>query len=543
MTVLPPDTKDFQTSAQYHNLYSQTDVNKHFTSGDQTTDNKLYIDGDNLSASVSVKLLGSSDYEGGLKTLEINDDYTNFANNVSYVSAKMLRDGQDVSTDWTFENKDGHVIATAKDPVQIVAGTYTLQPTWMINTDLASGTVLTNNGSITVNDSTGKVPPVNVPVYKPTDDKHWVEGNSVVDNKTYINDDTVHGRINMSLPDPTQLANPLSEVSVTDDYSQAVKYLDYDSASVQENVKSAQAQVTKDTNKLSDLKQNLTDLQNAPALLAKAQQAVKDAQAQVDSANQALADAKAKLTPLANAVQSANDALAAAQQKLASAKAKQQTAEANLAAAKEALKSDAEKYANKVVINPINLTEGDQLPEPQIANSLVIPVNLHSATNKTLMVLAATGNSSAADLPAGTTATWANRAQVLADIQHAGNYTEDVLVTFPDGSSAIVKANVKVAAKNAASFVTPGNDSQSAGQTNTNGSTTNTVNSNVAFSGNGTSSIVSNNVEVTTSNQTSAKQNADAKTLPQTGNNNSAAIVGLGLVSAFVGLLGLRKFN
>ena len=244
MTVLPPDTKDFQTSAQYHNLYSQTDVNKHFTSGDQTTDNKLYIDGDNLSASVSVKLLGSSDYEGGLKTLEINDDYTNFANNVSYVSAKMLRDGQDVSTDWTFENKDGHVIATAKDPVQIVAGTYTLQPTWMINTDLASGTVLTNNGSITVNDSTGKVPPVNVPVYKPTDDKHWVEGNSVVDNKTYINDDTVHGRINMSLPDPTQLANPLSEVSVTDDYSQAVKYLDYDSASVQENGKDVTDQYT-----------------------------------------------------------------------------------------------------------------------------------------------------------------------------------------------------------------------------------------------------------------------------------------------------------
>lgn len=244
MTVLPPDTKDFQTSAQYHNLYSQTDVNKHFTSGDQTTDNKLYIDGDNLSASVSVKLLGSSDYEGGLKTLEINDDYTNFANNVSYVSAKMLRDGQDVSTDWTFENKDGHVIATAKDPGQIVAGTYTLQPTWTINTDLASGTVLTNNGSVTVNDSTGKVPPVNVPVYKPTDDKHWVEGNSVVDNKTYINDDTVHGRINMSLPDPTQLANPLSEVSVTDDYSQAVKYLDYDSASVQENGKDVTDQYT-----------------------------------------------------------------------------------------------------------------------------------------------------------------------------------------------------------------------------------------------------------------------------------------------------------
>ena len=178
-----------------------------------------------------------------------------------------------------------------------------------------------------------------------------------------------------------------------------------------------------------------------------------------------------------------------------------------------------------------------------MANSLVIPVNLHSATNKTLMVLAATGNGSAADLPAGTTATWANRAQVLADIQHAGNYTEDVLVTFPDGSSAIVKANVKVAAKNAASFVTPGNDIQSASQTATNGSTTNTVNGKIAFNDNGTSSVVSNNVESTTSNQTSAKKNADANTLPQTGNNNSAAIVGLGLVSAFAGLLGLRKFN
>lgn len=244
MIVTPPQPQSFPVTVQYHNLYSQTDVNKHFTSGDQTTDNKLYIDGDSLSASVSVKLLGSSDYEGGLKTLEINDDYTNFANNVSYVSAKMLRDGQDVSSDWTFENKDGHVIATAKNPGQIVAGTYTLQPTWKINTDLASGTALTNNGSVTVNDSTGKVPPVEVPVYKPTDDKHWVEGNSAVDNKTYINGDTVHGRINMSLPDPTQLANPLSEVSVTDDYSQAVKYLDYASASVQENGKDVTNQYT-----------------------------------------------------------------------------------------------------------------------------------------------------------------------------------------------------------------------------------------------------------------------------------------------------------
>ena len=182
-----------------------------------------------------------------------------------------------------------------------------------------------------------------------------------------------------------------------------------------------------------------------------------------------------------------------------------------------------------------------------MANSLVIPVNLHSAANKTLMVLAATGNDSAADLPAGTTATWDNRAQVLADIQHAGNYTEDVLVSFPDGSSAIVKANVKVAAKNTASFVTPGDDSHSAGQaTNSTSTTTGSAKGNVGFAGNGTSNSASNGVSfdgsVATSQQTSAKKN-DAKTLPQTGNNNSVAIVGLGLVSAFAGLLGLRKFN
>lgn len=241
MRVTPPPTViPGDDSAQYHNLFSQTNVQKHYSENNIQTDNKLYIAGDTAHADVSIKLLNASDYEGGLSKLSFDDDYTNFASHakVNVDQSKVTHDGQDVTSDFTItDNGNGHVTATAKDPSEFTAGTYTFTPSWTINTDTATNTILKNQGSITVNTSTGEVPPVEVPVYKPDPSKHFQEGKKVVDSMTYISGDTAHGWINVPLPDPDQLAKPLTEFSITDDFSKSAKYLSYDSSQVLVNGK------------------------------------------------------------------------------------------------------------------------------------------------------------------------------------------------------------------------------------------------------------------------------------------------------------------
>lgn len=241
MRVTPPSPNlNPEHEAQYHNLFSQTDVQKHYSENNIQTDNKLYIAGDTAHADVSVKLLNASDYEGGLNKLSFDDDYSNFASHakVNVDQSKVTHDGQDITSDFTItDNGNGHVTATAKDPSKFTAGIYTFTPSWTINTDTATDTILKNQGSITVNTSTGEVPPVQVPVYKPDPSKHFQEGKKVVDSMTYISGDTAHGWINVPLPDPDELAKPLTEFSITDNFSKSAKYLSYDSSQVLVNGK------------------------------------------------------------------------------------------------------------------------------------------------------------------------------------------------------------------------------------------------------------------------------------------------------------------
>ena len=241
MRVTPPSPNlNPEHEAQYHNLFSQTDVQKHYSENNIQTDNKLYIAGDTAHADVSVKLLNASDYEGGLSKLSFDDDYSNFASHakVNVDQSKVTHDGQDVTSNFTItDNGNGHVTATAKDPSKFTAGIYTFTPSWTINTDTATDTILKNQGSITVNTSTGEVPPVEVPVYKPDPSKHFQEGKKVVDSMTYISGDTAHGYINVPLPDPDELAKPLTEFSITDNFSKSAKYLSYDSSQVLVNGK------------------------------------------------------------------------------------------------------------------------------------------------------------------------------------------------------------------------------------------------------------------------------------------------------------------
>ncbi|MCC4514003.1 Rib/alpha-like domain-containing protein, partial [Limosilactobacillus reuteri] len=184
---------------------------------------------------------------------------------------------------------------------------------------------------------------------------------------------------------------------------------------------------------------------NAPAKLAAAKQAA-------SQAAQVLADAKAELQKQQDALAPFTEAIKAAQAKVATAQktvdqANQAVKEAqsNLDQANnklaDAKMTDAQRYGKEVVVNPVSLTAGDQVPSPKLANALTLNDN-----NGFAVVI---NNGTAAELPAGTTAQWANEVQVQADANNAGSYTEDVLVTFPDGSQTTVKAGMNIAAKKA----------------------------------------------------------------------------------------------
>lgn len=129
------------------------------------------------------------------------------------------------------ENSNGSL----SNPPENNGGNVSLDVDYEINKDVQSGTVLENHGSGTINNETVPTNNPNLVTYKQNTDKHWVEGSQQVDDKVYINGAVAYAVVTSSLPDPTTLAEPLSFVSVTDDYSQFASLVDVKSIRVLEN--------------------------------------------------------------------------------------------------------------------------------------------------------------------------------------------------------------------------------------------------------------------------------------------------------------------
>ena len=221
--------------------YKQT-ADKHWTEGSQDVDGKVYVSGDEAQADVSMSLPDPSALAKALTKVEVVDDYSSFADKVDYKDAKVYENGVDATSEYTIVNKDGKVTATRKDASKAPKGTVDLHVTWTIHSDVENGTELTNNGSGTINNETVKTPSRKVTVYTQDADKHWVEGDQTVDNKTYVDGDEAHGRVTMSLPDPSTLAKPLSDVTLVDDYTDFMDKVTYESAQVIENGKDMTAE-------------------------------------------------------------------------------------------------------------------------------------------------------------------------------------------------------------------------------------------------------------------------------------------------------------
>ena len=221
----------------------------------------------------------------------------------------------------------------------------------------------------------------------------------------------------------------------------ALKDAQDDLATKQTAVKTAQDQEQADRDQLAKLQQQLADYQNTSVLVQAAQDKLAQAQQDLATKQAALKDAKDDLTTKQTALKEAQDNLDQAQAKLATAQANKDQADQELAEAIEAAKTNAEKFGDQVVVNPVNVTEGaKELPELTLANPQALPVS-----HNTMALFARVAQSLTA-LPYGTTVAWNDATKALADMQKAGQYTEQALVTFPDGTTKVVDFKLTVTA-------------------------------------------------------------------------------------------------
>ena len=213
------------------------DTSKHWVEGSQVVDDKTYINEDMVHGQVTMTLPNKDSLAKALTDVTLVDDYSDYANKVSYVNAQVFENNTDVTSQYNITNTGNKITATRKNPGATPSGSVRLVANFKLNSNLPSGTKLINRGSGRINNNTVNTNEAKILTYVQSTDKHWVEGSQKVDGKTYIDGDTIHGQVTMSLPDKNTLAKALSTVQVIDDYSKFAKMVDYKSAQVLENGK------------------------------------------------------------------------------------------------------------------------------------------------------------------------------------------------------------------------------------------------------------------------------------------------------------------
>lgn len=312
-------------------------------------------------------------------------------------------------------------------------------------------------------------------------------------------------------------------------------------------VSDAQAALNQDKQQLASLQKNLTDLQNAPQILQAAKDKLAKDQANLQSAQTKLANEQAtqdsldaKVTDAQGKVNSAKKALANAQSALAAAQAQLTSAQDHYAL----VHSDSYKYGKNVRVKTTTMQAGAALPDPVIDSGVIL--NGNGSANGVFVSLASVDTNT---LPAGTRASWANRSKALADSQNAGTYSEDVLITFPDGTTTTVKGELMVSPRPA----TPRDTALDGGYHIVNGQVVDANGNPVAgWYVNSQGQMVSPDGTVvnlpasgiTTTSATAVNSGQQTKTLPQTSNANNSlkelGFISLAIASA-LSLFGLGK--
>ena len=196
-------------------------------------------------------------------------------------------------------------------------------------------------------------------------------------------------------------------------------------------------------NKLKSLQDAQSKVQHQSTVSVDQNKAVKDADSKLQAANKALKDAQAKLSQANTDLKNAKAKAEQTAKDLKAAQTKAMETKAALQKAKDALITDAKVYGKSVSLKPIvTIHVGDPAPVVEIANPM--------AKDPTQSLIASAflkmASSKLDTIPEGTKADWADAKKVANDIKNAGNYTEDITVTFPDSSTTKLSAELPVLA-------------------------------------------------------------------------------------------------
>lgn len=235
----------------------------------------------------------------------------------------------------------------------------------------------------------------------------------------------------------------------------ALEKANADVKNAQDAVQTAQAKA-KDANAKVDaikakLAKNNKAASDAETKLNQTKQALQVAQSKKDDADKALSKAQATLKNKQDALkkaqadaQTAAQNLKNAQDAVKKAQAHEQNTQAALAKAKAGLITDNKVYGESVAIKDqtIHISETSKLVDPQITNPMAADPTQNLVMGAFLQMAA----SKLDTIPTGTTASWNDLNKLNGDANTVGDHSEDVLVTFPDGSTTTVKMNLHVLA-------------------------------------------------------------------------------------------------
>ena len=189
--------------------------------------------------------------------------------------------------------------------------------------------------------------------------------------------------------------------------------------------------LSNDRNQLATAQSALDALQRGTGATPAQIQVMHERQSDLTNAINNLTSAQNRLDELNAALTSANSQVAADSAAVSAAQDANTSAQSALSAAQTAYDNDdANTYAADiqfadVTVNVGDVTDVNNLPAPQITNSLIAP-------QPSAFMILARGTS----IPAGTTARWTNPQQVVDDMQVPGDHVEQIDIYFPDGSIA-----------------------------------------------------------------------------------------------------------
>ncbi|WP_251913470.1 LPXTG cell wall anchor domain-containing protein [Lactiplantibacillus plantarum] len=220
------------------------EANKHWTSldGKTITDGKTYVAGDQVAFEVNAEI--PNNLAANLKHFQINDDYSEKQLSVDITKARAFDNGIDITSLGKFVDNNGvlsFVVTDKANLAKLTAGPVQLKGYGTLLTTLKNGDTIPNHGGYTLNNVTVDTNVPNIYVYSPQPVKNWVEGNQVVNGKTYIDGDNISASLSMELPDQEKLNTKLTKVSLTDDFSKSEQYADFTGYDLFENGKDAKS--------------------------------------------------------------------------------------------------------------------------------------------------------------------------------------------------------------------------------------------------------------------------------------------------------------